>query len=171
MFKPNGYYKHVKDIDYNKLKKQGIKLLAFDLDNTLDIPDIMTKDILPEVSSTLDTLEKEGFDIFIISNNKIQGRVESFAKLRKYEYLEWARKPFLGQYKKSEYINKYNKNEICFIGDKIVTDVIGGRRFGSHTILVDPLDDKTVHWYTKIMTFSENLFSKIIGFKRGNYYE
>ena len=32
-FKPTKYYKNIYSIDYNKLKKLGIKCLVFDLDN------------------------------------------------------------------------------------------------------------------------------------------
>ena len=35
---PDMYYKSIFDIDYEKLVKQNIKLLLFDLDNTI-IPD------------------------------------------------------------------------------------------------------------------------------------
>ena len=35
VFIPNRYYKDIYDIDYKKLKKEGIRALLFDLDNTL----------------------------------------------------------------------------------------------------------------------------------------
>ena len=43
MIKPNIYVQTVFDIDYKKLKEKGIKLLCFDLDNTLDVPDKVTQ--------------------------------------------------------------------------------------------------------------------------------
>ena len=38
-----------------------------------------------------------------------------------------------------EFIAKYNfkSNEMCMIGDQIVTDIYGGNRFGTFNILVD----------------------------------
>ena len=37
LFRPNMYKKNIFEIDYNKLKEQGIKCLVFDLDNTLGL--------------------------------------------------------------------------------------------------------------------------------------
>ena len=69
---------------------------------------------------------------------------------------------------------KYGFNKTTrsvFIGDKIVTDVIGGNRFGSLTILVDPLYPLPDKWYTIIMHNIEKVITWIVGFKRGKYYE
>ena len=35
LYKPTMYKKNIFDIDYEQLKKKGIKCLVFDLDNTL----------------------------------------------------------------------------------------------------------------------------------------
>ena len=35
LYKPTMYKKNIFDIDYKKLKENGIKCLVFDLDNTL----------------------------------------------------------------------------------------------------------------------------------------
>ena len=58
-----------------------------------------------------------------------------------------------------------------FVGDKIVTDVIGGNLFRGYTILVDPLTKKKKYWYTKFMNGVEAAFMWMTGFKRGRYYE
>lgn len=42
---PDIYRKNIFDIDYNKLKKKGIKCLIFDLDNTLALIDSVKVDI------------------------------------------------------------------------------------------------------------------------------
>jgi HAD superfamily phosphatase (TIGR01668 family) len=170
MFKPNIYVPHVKNIDYVDLKKRNKKLLCFDLDNTLDPADNITTEIDPDIASTLHCIEELGFHIYIISNNSISERVESFKKISGIDGVHFARKPFQKTYKNNKIISSYNKNEVVFIGDKIVTDVIGGNLYGSTTILVDPLIVKNKKWYTIIMNISENIFSKIIRFKRGNYY-
>ena len=77
----------------------------------------------------------------------------------------------IAKYKNSPTIKSFNKKEVAFIGDKIVTDVIGGNIFGSTTILVDPIIKGNTHWYTFIMNSSEKIFNTIINFKRGKYYE
>lgn len=170
LFKPNIYVNHVKDIEYENLKKKGIKLLCFDLDNTLDPADIITEFIQEDIKRVLKKVSDLDFEIFVISNNAIKKRVDSFLEITKLNGVYSAKKPFQNVYKKNEIINKYEKNEVVFIGDKIVTDVIGGNIFGSMTILVDPLVPSKNHWYSIIMNFCEKLFCKAIGFKRGEYY-
>lgn len=107
----------------------------------------------------------------LISNNSIDGRVESFAKLCGYPYIDKANKPFQKVYRTNKYLKKYQNDQIVFVGDKIVTDIIGAKKNKSFAILVDPLYPKSTHWYTYVMNFSEFVFNKIINFKRGEYYD
>lgn len=170
MYKPNLYVNHVSDINYEKLKENGIKLLCIDIDNTLDVPDRMTTELEKNIGETLAIVNELGFEVLLFSNNSIENRVASFAKLVGYPYVAFARKPFQKNYKNNEIISKYQKQEIAFIGDKIVTDIIGAKRFGSYAILVDPLCPKNKKWYSIIMQVSERIFTTIVGFKRGKYY-
>ncbi len=171
MFKPNIYVEHVEDIDYSKLKEKGIKLICFDVDNTLDMPDRETVEIESKVEATLNEVEALGFEILLFSNNSIENRVRSFANLRGYEYVAFARKPFQHNYKNHAKIAKYQKEEVLFVGDKLVTDIIGGNAYGSSTALVDPLYPSSQKWYTVIMNTAEKVFTAIVGFKRGRYYD
>ena len=66
------------------------------------------------------------------------------------------------------------KNEMCMIGDQMVTDILSGNRYHIKTILVDPLGEKDL----KITKFNRMLEEKIIKkyqkkgvFERGKYYE
>ncbi len=170
MFKPDVYVKHVHDIDYQKLKETGVKLICFDVDNTLDRPDRITTKLEAKVDMTLGLVNELGFDVLLFSNNSIEERVSSFAKLTNYDYVAWARKPFQKNYKKHPKIRKYKKEEVVFVGDKVVTDIVGAKIYGSTAILVDPIYPKSKKWYSIIMKVSESIFTSIIGFKRGNYY-
>lgn len=170
MFKPDIYVKTVFDIDYNNLQAKGIKLLCFDLDNTLDEPDNITLAIKPEVNELLDELNKN-FEVILISNNTLKNRVASFADIRGMYYIEAARKPFRATYKNDAIINKYKHDEMAFVGDKIVTDIIGAKRNKSIAVLVDPLYPKNAHWYSVIMKISETIFCSLVRFKKGRYYD
>ncbi len=170
MFKPDIYVKHVKDIDYKKLRESGIKLICFDVDNTLDRPDRITTELETNVATTLKVVNELEFDVLLFSNNSLEERVSSFAKLTNYEYVAWARKPFQKNYKTNQKIQKYSKDEIVFVGDKVVTDIVGSKIFGAKAILVDPICPKSKKWYSLIMKYSEIIFTSIIGFKRGEYY-
>lgn len=168
-FKANAYTKSVHDIDYAKLREQNVRLLCFDLDNTLDKPDRLTEQVDLQITELLEGLRKE-FDILIVSNNKLEGRVESFASKLDLPYVEAMNKPFQKSYKNNEIINKYGKENIVFIGDKIVTDVIGANIFGSRAILVDPLHPKSKKWYAFMMSVVDGAVWKLSNMERQNYF-
>ncbi len=168
-FTPSIYVKSVFDIDYDKLKKQDIKLLCFDLDNTLDAPDKISKIKDDKVDQLITNLKKD-FDILIVSNNTIENRVYSFASLYNLDYIEAMKKPFKKNYNNKKILN-YKKEEVIFIGDKLVTDVLGANKLGYKSILVDPLYPNHKTWYTAIMVFSDKLFSLFTHVKRGDYFE
>lgn len=170
MYKPDIYVEHVEDVNYEVLFANGKRLICFDIDNTLDVPDRMTTCLEPGINEVLKQVEELGFEILLFSNNSIIERVSSFAELTGLPYVAWARKPFQKNYRRNEIINRYDKDEVVFVGDKIVTDIIGAKRFGSMAILVDPLCKKNKKWYSVVMQISESVFTSIVGFKRGKYY-
>lgn len=167
LFSPNMYVKSTFEIDFDMLKEKGIKLLCFDLDNTLDFPDKLTVTKNEELDSFLKNLKKD-FEILIVSNNTIENRVSSFAKIYNLNFIEAMKKPFKKKYK-NDIILKYKKEEVVFIGDKLVTDVLGANRLKYNSILVDPLYPMHKTWYTNIMVFSDTIFSVFTGVKRGKY--
>ncbi len=169
-FKPNIYVEDATQIDYKAMEEMGIKLICFDLDNTLDIPDRITTELIPICEKTLELIGETELEVLITSNNSIPNRVKSFADIIEKPYIQKMQKPFQKKYKNSKVITKYQPKEILFVGDKLVTDVIGGNTFGSYTALVDPLVSNKKHWYTQIMTVSDNFYQLLIGFKRGRYY-
>ena len=89
-FIPKYHYKSIYEIDYLKLKEQGIKVIMFDLDNTL----IPYHEALPnnDLFKLKEQLQKD-FKIMIVSNSKKE-RVERFAKAYDILYVKFAKKPF-----------------------------------------------------------------------------
>ena len=61
MFKPDKYYKNIFEVNYETLKKQGIQIIACDLDNTL-VPHFEKKPS-PEVKQLFQQLKVMGFII------------------------------------------------------------------------------------------------------------
>lgn len=169
-FYPNMYQKDIYNINYRKLKKLGIKCLIFDLDNTIALID--QKKITNDTKNLLLSLKKD-FKIIIISNN-ITSRVKEYADYLECDFVANAMKPLSKSYIKVR--KKYNlqKEEMCMIGDQIVTDIYGGNRYNIFTILVDPLGTKDL----KITSLNRFIERKIIKkyeekqiMKKGVYYE
>ena len=148
---PTIYYKDIYIIDYQKLKKQGIKCLLFDLDNTC----VGYHEKLPtkKLEELFNKLKKMNFQVIIFSNAR-KKRIEPFKKLSIICH-PLSKKPLKFNFKKLMKKYNYKKEEICIIGDQLFTDVLGGNRVGIMTCLVEPLtkDDFII---TKIFRKIEN---------------
>ena len=88
-FYPDEYVDSTYGIDFEKLRKRGIRGLLFDIDNTL-VPH--GKPATKESVELFQRLHELGFETCLISNNQ-KPRVEPFAKAMKTRYLYNAHKP------------------------------------------------------------------------------
>lgn len=141
---PNSYFKSVDKITTDFLKKNKIKALILDVDNTLID---YYKNISIQVKQWVRNLKEDGIKLYILSNTNHKEKVEKVAKILDLPYQMFAKKP-----SKSGFLSVQNelkeKNEnIGVVGDQIFTDIIGGNRCKMYTILVDPVTSKD-YWYT-----------------------
>ncbi|WP_072872617.1 MULTISPECIES: YqeG family HAD IIIA-type phosphatase [Alicyclobacillus] len=152
-FKPDEWISSVYELNLDKLRKNGRRLLLFDLDNTLvpwNHPD------LPEpLMQWLELARKHGFEICILSNNS-GPRVREFAKRAGVAYIADAGKPQTAAY--YEAMNKFSASpeETVMVGDQLLTDIHGGRKAGVYTVLVLPIA-KSEWWGTRINRQVEKL--------------
>jgi len=170
MLIPDMYAKDVFSINYEKLKKLGIKTLLIDLDNTLK--EIGGKNPRDDVKEQMNKISKD-FRLVLFSNNISPKRVKFYAEYFGMEYIVKAGKPGLKGFEKSlNFVN--SKKELCIIGDQFFTDVKGGEIFGIMTILVDPLGKKD-EFFTWFNRFKEKRlikqFEKQNLFEKGKYYD
>ena len=165
-FKPLMYYKSIFDINYDLLKKNNIKVLIFDLDNTIVLVD--EKEPNDKVIELLTKL-KNDFKIFIASNN-YKDRVRNVGNKLGVHSFYLIRKP--SKKLKKLLLKKctVEMSEVVIIGDQVMTDIYMGNRLGMHTILVDPMGEKDlkITFFNRLM---EKIVLKRIKVKRGNYYE
>ncbi len=170
-YNPKMYRKTIYDINYNNLKEKKIKCLLFDLDNTLlkvhkEIPKKDVCDLMKKL--------KNDFTVYIVSNNSSKKRLSIAAEKLGISYVRFAMKPFSRGFKKVQKEGKFKKEEMCLIGDQLMTDVLGGNRYGIFTILIDPLSKDELK-VTGINRFLEKRKLKKLAkdnlFKRGEYYE
>ena len=166
-FKPCWYKKSVFDINYDLLKKQKIKVIIFDLDNTIAF--IHEKSPSKEIIALFKKLNKI-FDKIIIASNSPKRRVKNFGDELNCLYYANLVKPTKLIEKKLFKDLKLNKAEICLIGDQLMTDILLGNRIGVKTILVDPLGKKDFIVTSLNRYLEKKIFNKL-GIKRGNYYE
>ncbi len=149
MFKkyiPTYYAQNIYEVPRDFYRKQGIKTLFIDLDNTLasykaDLPDEKARALIEELRSY-------GYNIIIISNNH-SGRVEKYAAGLNLPLLANARKPFAFKIKRVIAEHEIDPNSTILIGDQLITDVRAAKRAKIHVMLTEKLvkeDQWTTHF-------------------------
>lgn len=127
----------------------------------------------PEETKKLIKELKKDFLVVISSNNN-QKRIQVYLDELGIDGFAWSLKPSTKGLSRIRKKYKLKKEEMCMIGDQIVTDILSGKLFHIKTILVDPLGEKDLK-ITGLNRKIENLivrkYEKKGIFKRGNYYE
>lgn len=167
---PDMYKESIYDINYDKLKEIGIKIILLDLDNTL----ISYKQKLAEqkLIDFLDKLKKD-FD-FVIYSNGPKKRVERVKEQLGIEGFHCVNKPLKKGFDKVLAKFKYKENEVAIIGDQMLTDIAFGNSAGITTILIKPLSKKEPIWTKINRTVERKKMKKLRDnnlFTIGRYYE
>ena len=169
-FVPDMYQQSIYTINYKKLKKNGIKCLLFDLNNTLasyefDYPDDKLRELIFD-------LEKS-FKVIIVSNSN-KNRIRPFKEKLNIDAAFSSKKPFKKKFKKIMDLYNFNDTEIAMIGDELITDILGGNRMHFTTILVNGISETEPFW-TRIIRIIERKIVKKLNKKgilfKGKYYE
>lgn len=154
--KPNLMIDCIYDIDFEKLKKNNIKGLLIDVDNTLVEWDEKKAD--PKLIQWFYKAKEEGIALCLISNNTKE-RVVEFTEDIDTPAIHQALKPFTKSFYKGVEILQLEKEQVAVVGDQIFTDVLGGNRAGLFTILVKPIPGKEF-WWTSIVRRLERIVLK-----------
>jgi len=165
--KPTRYYKNIYTINYDLLKKENIKYLLFDLDNT--IGDNREKTPSKEAIELFKNIKKD-FTPIIISN-ALPWRAKKYAEVLEIDCYYLSAKPSKKNYNKIMKKYQITNKEIACIGDQIYTDIKGSNRLNITSIFVDRISK-----YESIFTKKNRLREKIFIYKkgiikRGEYYE
>ncbi len=127
------------DIKLAELKKQGVRGIAFDLDNTI-VP-WNSQEICPEVLVWLNDLIAQDFKLCLISNNS-KGRVSKVAQQCNAPFVAKALKPSRSGFRQAAKAMGLSPGNVAIVGDQLFTDILGGNRLGMLTIWVKPLSTK-----------------------------
>lgn len=167
---PDSYKKDIYEVNYEQLRDCGIKCLLFDLDNTL-VPRF-AKHATEELKELFEQLQKD-FRV-IIFTNAIKQRAMIFKDQLNVEIVYCAKKPNPNAYVKIMKKHKLDQNEVCAIGDQIMTDIFGANNAGITSVLIEPSSKKEDIW-TKVNRLRErNVVHKLNRrdlFFRGRYYD
>jgi len=155
----------VAELDINELMTLGIKYLVFDKDNTLSLP--YGDDIHPLLENKMKEIH-DNFDsrIAILSNSAGSSDDIDYKDAKKYEnslgvpvIRHKIKKPGCINEVLLHFSKKNIKNEeICMIGDRLLTDILFGNQNGMKTVLVKPLSIINDHPVAVIIRWFERLF-------------
>lgn len=145
-FIPFAHATSIYEIDVAFFKKQGIKVLFMDLDNTLD--SYKVKEPKERTIELVRQLKENGVTPVIISNNKPH-RVCGYADELGVEFLASARKPFSKKIKAEIARRGLTPEQVMLVGDQLMTDVLAGKGAGIKVVLTEKVV-KEDQWTTHI---------------------
>lgn len=166
---PSNYLPSIYHIDYNKLKKNNIDTLLFDIDNTVAKVDDLK---VPKETIKLFNNLKQNFKILLISNNHKE-RVKPVAEYLDVKALWDADKPEKKAYDKALKMLNSSKENAVAIGDQILSDIVGANKYKIKSILVDQLAKENniqTGLAQKLQKYMIKKLSKQNLFKKGKYY-
>ena len=145
-FIPFAHSASIYEIDQDFYKRNNVKTLFMDLDNTLDsyrarVPQQRTIDYVNKV-------KEAGVTPVIISNNKAK-RVSGYANLLGVEFLSSAHKPFSRRIKKEIARRGLTANDVMLVGDQMMTDVLAAKGAKIKVVLTEKIV-KEDQWTTHI---------------------
>ena len=123
------------DVDYERLWRDGKRVILFDLDGTLGLRRASRPSL--SVHAFLQGLVGDGFRVGILSNRRRDldnEMVRSLANL--YPMTCRAGKPRIRHLLKLVDRLKGSPSETVLIGDRVLTDILAGNRAGLYTIRV-----------------------------------
>ncbi len=145
LYIPDVYQKSIYNIDYGKLKKSGIKLISFDIDDTITdialnkintyVPGLKIK--MPEDAKALfKKLKVMGFTLTLLTNANAELASETCKQLKADGFISRANKPETLNFEIMQEQYGVDKSQMAHVGNDMRTDVLGGNRFGITTCLV-----------------------------------
>ncbi|MBQ8398380.1 MAG: YqeG family HAD IIIA-type phosphatase [Clostridia bacterium] len=133
---PDWYFDSFSHIPEGFFKKNGIKTLICDIDNTLVTYDdpIPT----PKALSFFKRLEQENVSLLLVSNNNAQ-RVNTFIEGTSFPAISKASKPLKGKIVKKMEELCLQKAHCAVMGDQLLTDALAAKNLKVPVILLNPI--------------------------------
>jgi HAD superfamily phosphatase (TIGR01668 family) len=148
--RPDSRIADISQLDAAKLKSQGIAGLIFDADNTLTHHAV--GELYPGIAAAYSQLAGE-FATVIFSNCPRERHTQlttMFPSVVPYGHT----KPAPGGFQAALDILELPPEKVAMVGDRALTDVLGGNRAGMYTILVEPFpgshEPKVLTWMRKL---------------------
>lgn len=160
ILRPDYFFNCVEDIPLDLWWSQGIKGLILDVDDTLTRKNslVMTE----SVREWLQQARGQGFQIVLVSNNRYPQHIQELSRLLEIPAIAQAGKPrqrgFLWALKQMG----LEPQNVVAVGDRVLTDVVGGSVMRLQTCLVRPVTPQAQLSLPKKALYSfEKLLSQV----------
>jgi HAD superfamily phosphatase (TIGR01668 family) len=134
LFKPKLIAKDIYNIDFEKLKSQGINALLVDIDDTLMPRHV--NDISPQVFEWVVARKEEGFKLCLTSNSYHPLKVKYFGETLGVPAISLGLKPLPFAFKRSLIALNAKPENSAMIGDQLFMDILGANLLKIYTIYV-----------------------------------
>lgn len=151
IFKPTWMVKTIYSVSPVQLKKQGIRAVFSDLDNTLIAWN--NPNGTPELKKWMKDLQEANIPLIVISNNSKE-RVAKATKNLNLPFVSRSLKPLSFGINRARQKLGLKKDEVVMVGDQLMTDIVASNQAGVRSILVQPILD-TDKWDTRINRYFE----------------
>jgi len=141
LFRPKLIVQDIHQIDFDKLKSQGITALILDIDDTL-IPR-RVNDVSPQVFEWVATRKEEGFNLCLTSNSRHPLRVKFIGETLNVPAMHLGFKPLPFAFWKSLRILNAKPENAVMIGDQLFMDILGANLVNIYSIFVKHLTPET----------------------------
>ena len=125
IFRADKKFERFEDVTPTLLKKEKVKLLLCDLDNTLRLHS--EKEPADELADWVEECRKAGVKIVIISNNGRKKMMRKFCEPIGVDCVWWAKKPLSTKLTEAMEQYKFKPEETVMLGDKWSTDVLAAK--------------------------------------------
>ncbi len=141
LFRPRQVVQRLEQIDFKRLKADGIRALILDIDDTLIPREV--KDVSPLVFEWVQSRKEEGFRLCLTSNSRHPLRVKYFGETLGLPAMHFSLKPLPFAFWRSLEILKARPEEAVMIGDQLFMDILGANLLGIYSIYIDHGKEET----------------------------
>lgn len=125
IFRADKKFERFEDVTPALLKKEKVKLLLCDLDNTLRLHS--EKEPADELADWVEECREAGVKIVIISNNGRKKMMQKFCEPINIDCVWWAKKPLSTKLTEAMRRYQFKPEETVMLGDKWSTDVLAAK--------------------------------------------
>lgn len=157
--RPQKTVRNIMALDPALLYQQGVRVVGFDFDQTLSKQ--YGREIAPELKEVIAKFAKVfGHKLCVISNQGKSQRIQEALRHSPLTLVTGHKKPRTSAFVLAEKLFKEKPEHCLYIGDRILTDILGANFAGWRTTKVSPLVPKSDPLHLVLTRKFENLLVK-----------